>query len=653
MADPLSVLGAAVGVTSLIMQITDGCIKGFKFYHEAVNLPEAYHHLRVRLHIEQQRFLNFGLEAGILYADGVICDNLRVNRSLLVAVLAEIKALLDDYVELNGKYEQFTTPEDVNWGDVKEPETDLMGLLCLPPDNRTKNGEEDSEATEKKPLYRVRNIGQTVAQTGRNLRAIVIKPKRLVWATVDKESFELLSLKIEKLISFLIGLLDSSQLRRLQDTMDTTYLEILQLRNDVVSLKDLVKALTPMEENRQDHLHGKIDTENNSLSQAAGEETKTEQNRKSYLKQLAKIKIQFTTLNTLNGKDIIAIDLGKFTGNALPLGDFEFTKGTLKCDSPQQRISATYQGGSVWIEWKDVPRVNNSEDDKLVESRIGLLTDLLHSVKPDGFRAPPCLGYIKLLDGDHARFGIVFRNVLAHSTKSSIVTLRELLGRCPKPSLSSRISLCAVLARCIHSFHAVNWLHKALRADNIIFLSSPDQHNLNAPYVTGFELSRPSIMDQMTEKPRHDPSQDIYRHPNAQSSQVDGSYCKSYDLYSFGILIIEIALWMRIEDIMGFENLKKVKPTALLEIQSRLLGRPQVRKVALPPNSAADCVPYLEQVASACGDVFCNIAKRCLEVDMIEEPQFSGEQEIDIALRLQRITENDIVQKLEHIARTL
>ena len=28
MADPLSVLGAAVGVTSLIMQTTDECIKG-------------------------------------------------------------------------------------------------------------------------------------------------------------------------------------------------------------------------------------------------------------------------------------------------------------------------------------------------------------------------------------------------------------------------------------------------------------------------------------------------------------------------------------------------------------------------------------------------------------------------------------------------
>ena len=29
MADPLSILGAAVGVTSLIMQVTDECVKGY------------------------------------------------------------------------------------------------------------------------------------------------------------------------------------------------------------------------------------------------------------------------------------------------------------------------------------------------------------------------------------------------------------------------------------------------------------------------------------------------------------------------------------------------------------------------------------------------------------------------------------------------
>lgn len=30
MADPLSILGAAAGVTSLIIQLTDECVKGLK-----------------------------------------------------------------------------------------------------------------------------------------------------------------------------------------------------------------------------------------------------------------------------------------------------------------------------------------------------------------------------------------------------------------------------------------------------------------------------------------------------------------------------------------------------------------------------------------------------------------------------------------------
>ena len=49
--------------------------------------------------MEQQRFLNFGLEAGVLYTDGVLCETLRINRSLLLAVLAEIKTLFEHYAK--------------------------------------------------------------------------------------------------------------------------------------------------------------------------------------------------------------------------------------------------------------------------------------------------------------------------------------------------------------------------------------------------------------------------------------------------------------------------------------------------------------------------------------------------------------------------
>jgi hypothetical protein len=73
------------------------------------------------------------LGAGILFADGVIWVNLQVNRSLLLAVLAEIKTLLANYAAANGKYEEFLPQGDVDWDDQKEPETELIYLLCSPP----------------------------------------------------------------------------------------------------------------------------------------------------------------------------------------------------------------------------------------------------------------------------------------------------------------------------------------------------------------------------------------------------------------------------------------------------------------------------------------------------------------------------------------
>lgn len=176
-----------------------------------------------------------------------------------------------------------------------------------------------------------------------NLRTITVEPKRLVWAAVDKDSFEHLISKLENLTSFLIALLDSSQLQRLKDTMNTNYSEILRPRNDVVSLTTLVKALTPTAENQQKSLHGNIGPQNNPLSQTVAEETATQEKRKKYLKQLVEIKIQSTILSQLNSKAMVASD-SKFIGTPLPLNEFVFAEGAIECDTLQQRTSAIIKG---------------------------------------------------------------------------------------------------------------------------------------------------------------------------------------------------------------------------------------------------------------------------------------------------------------------
>jgi len=257
------------------------------------------------------------------------------------------------------------------------------------------------------------------------------------------------------------------------------------------------------------------------------------------------------------------------------------------------------------------------------------------------------LGYIKILHTDNAtRFGIVFEEPLIHGAESKIATLQDLLERQLHPSLSVRLGLCTVLARCVHSFHAVNWVHKALRPENILFFSSSELPSLNEPFLSGFELSRPSIMDQLTEKLGFDPIKDIYRHPNAQSSQTDGKYRKSYDIYSLGVLMIEVALWKRIEDLVPLEDLAKAKPSVLREIQPWLLGMPFGTRFPLSITESRSC---LQQVAFACGDPFRDIVEQCLRMDAVECPEYLGEKEAVIALRVQRATEQDIVKKLDRI----
>jgi hypothetical protein len=160
-----------------------------------------------------------------------------------------------------------------------------------------------------------------------------------------------------------------------------------------------------------------------------------------------------------------------------------------------------------------------------IENRIRLLVELLCDEKPKGFRSP-CVGYVKAIDDlDEPHYGIVFKKSGQGTDAADIKTLHGLLVGQPKPSLTARVSLCLALAECVHSFHSVNWSHKGLRSENIIFVVAKDGNvDLCNPFVTGFELSRPSQIEDMTEKLSHNAGHDIYRHPRAQSTQSGNEY---------------------------------------------------------------------------------------------------------------------------------
>jgi hypothetical protein len=123
----------------------------------------------------------------------------------------------------------------------------------------------------------------------------------------------------------------------------------------------------------------------------------------------------------------------------------------------------------------------------------------------------------------------------------------------------------------------------------------------------------------MTEKPPENAASDIYRHPRVQGSgnrdsstfQVNGNgamnggsggnssgYKKSYDLYSLGIIFLEIAYWTPIDRILQIPDLQNARPSVTIKARQRLLD---------------DKEGVLKYVKSHLGDTVEGVVKACLE----------------------------------------
>ncbi|KAI1760508.1 hypothetical protein GGR53DRAFT_526030 [Hypoxylon sp. FL1150] len=109
-----------------------------------------------------------------------------------------------------------------------------------------------NETTEERQRFSLsqgmRKLGDKTTTATRKLRTIPTRYLRGLGALsglveVDKEDFQDLVDNLDYFNSFLMGLLDSTNKRSLKRVDDTNYLELLQIRDDVKSLKSLIKAL--------------------------------------------------------------------------------------------------------------------------------------------------------------------------------------------------------------------------------------------------------------------------------------------------------------------------------------------------------------------------------------------------------------------------
>lgn len=286
----------------------------------------------------------------------------------------------------------------------------------------------------------------------------------------------------------------------------------------------------------------------------------------------------------------------------------------------------------VWVEWKYIPlhpaarssssstitttnnnnNNSNTNSDAIIEHRMNALALLLKETHySEQLRYPRCSGYIRepYTNGhrEGIRFGLVFHKPAGVAPTTRPVSLLDLLNAAPSPqapSMTARVALIVSLAECLERFHAVGWLHKSLRSSNIIFFPDRDdaggQVDLTRPYVSGFDYARPSKEAHYTEVLVRNAAHDLYRHPHVQGSgrEADSSYAgfkRGYDMYSLGVVLLEVARWEPISRVVGLPEEKAATLSDTMAVKAKLLD-----------------VPLLQDLAARVGDRIARAIEACL-----------------------------------------
>ena len=520
---------------------------------------EAY---RLTLRIEYDRLIQWGETSGLLdEVEGGPASyeqRMRRNGPLVVAILSrldrELKTLRQD--ELKWKYLAPGDPGQAESGDK------LAGG-CVPAAALAKTGD-IAELQQQEPLKVASGEGKGIMEPLKqstklkeaiaNMDAAVQRkkyprglnrlkrladgtvtvtkqPKRFEWAIRSGNEFKKKLDKVQLLVRSLEEMLGHDQMALLVKRANEFKLEMLQLTTDVAELKVLLKS-------QHDHVTSIRGTTLVEASQGEGAPVGSVDEAENRFTAFLNAAIQFS-IDMYELKPELATDLQAY--------DLKSELSVVsKAPANESRTITDDRNQYRWVEWKrystsDPLERTPSKADKL---RVRKLVALLRAKrKPIEFGVPPCLGYFQDLPG--RRFGIVFEP--PQGVSSQPTSLLDRLGT-SGVLLSTRVTMAQHLSQWLLYLHAVNWLHKGLRSANVLFFSDDGSREFGQAYVTGFDYSRMSKGDHTTQGPSStDDSWRWYIHPDYLGSKRNLGYRKTYDIFSLGIILIELAYWKPIK----------------------------------------------------------------------------------------------------------
>ena len=226
----------------------------------------------------------------------------------------------------------------------------------------------------------------------------------------------------------------------------------------------------------------------------------------------------------------------------------------------QSLIEVEVGNGRALIEYKGhgEPQLLRPGDIERREERVQLLADLLRTRGPLDFNTLRCTRWFR--EPNNARFGLVFEYPTGYDGFVSLRETIETVGFSQRPTLGQRFRIAKYIGEALLGWHtSANWVHQAIASYNIFFFKPVKSSNFDYsnPFLCGFEFARPNAASSDTAYV-DDFEFNVYRHPSRQGAPSE-YHTKYHDLYSYGILLLEIGTWRLVGDY--FETNRKLRIT--------------------------------------------------------------------------------------------
>ena len=214
------------------------------------------------------------------------------------------------------------------------------------------------------------------------------------------------------------------------------------------------------------------------------------------------------------------------------------------------------QIGHVLVEYKyyDKTTDGNPKSLSLAARRVQSLTEILHISKSPDFNSLHCINWFH--EPGMSRYALAFQ--IPFGFQSRPISLYDIIRTSrsnARPSLGQRFLIARTIGQALQKWHLAGWVHQGIMSRNIFFFQRLNsvEADYETPYLCGFEYARPHGAPSYARFVK-DFSINVYNHSERQG-EPNQQHRKDHDLYSFGVLLCEIGLWVVIEEL--FRNIDK------------------------------------------------------------------------------------------------